>query len=189
MVDDKCMDFEKKFVYHTAPVLLGIKPAGLFSVKAGEYDAQKSKYFNSRVRCKGFKLKTLCKCNDRQLMLLYHEESLLRQLSDTANAELLRRFGYNDELTLAEMLEKLSENIKENCTFPHEIGIFLGYPIEDVRGFIENKGENFKLCGYWKVYGDVEKAQKTFNSYNKCRAYLNEKLNQGTNIYQILKIS
>ena len=36
--------------------------------------------------------------------------------------------------------------------FPHEIGLLLGYPPEDVSGFIENGGKNFLCSGYWKVY-------------------------------------
>lgn len=59
----------------------------------------------------------------------------------------------------------------------------------DVVGFIENKGENFKLCGAWKVYGSVEKAKRTFSNYDKCRFFLCNKLNEGEDIYQALKIS
>ena len=61
--------------------------------------------------------------------------------------------------------------IKRMCAdeeFPHEIGLFLGYPPEDVRGFIENGAENCKCVGCWKVYGNVEAAKKTFAKYKKC---------------------
>ena len=52
--------------------------------------------------------------------------------------------------------------------FPHEIGLFLSYPPEDVQGFIENRAQNYKEIGVWKVYGDEEKARKTFAKYKKC---------------------
>ena len=61
---------------------------------------------------------------------------------------------------------------KRICTqddFPHEIGFFLGYPPEDVVGFIENNGKNFKFCGCWKVYSDVNEAEKRFHMYRKCK--------------------
>ena len=73
--------------------------------------------------------------------------------------------------------------------FPHEIGIFLGYPLEDVDGFITHQGENCKLCGCWKVYGNVEQARRTFANYEKCRVFLCAKLSKGCNILQALKIS
>lgn len=57
----------------------------------------------------------------------------------------------------------------EGKEFPHEIGIFLGYPIWDVEGFIEHKGQNYKFCGYWKVYQDVEGAKLKFKEYDRIR--------------------
>ena len=92
-------------------------------------------------------------------------------------------------MTLESLLERLSGRIRQCAQFPHEIGLFLDYPTEDVQGFIENQGENYVLCGYWKVYGNAEKAKHTFESYDKCRKFLCNKLNQGYDIYQALKIS
>lgn len=48
--------------------------------------------------------------------------------------------------------------------FPHEIGLFLGYPLEDVQGFIENRAEGYKCVGCWKVYGDEEYAKQEFRA-------------------------
>ena len=91
-------------------------------------------------------------------------------------------------MPLDECLERLSERTK--CDdFPHEIGIFLGYPAEDVRGFVENGGCNYKLCGCWKVYGSVESARRKFAAYDRCREYLCGRLEQGEDLYQALKIS
>ena len=45
---------------------------------------------------------------------------------------------------------------------PHEIGVFLGYPIWDVKGFIDNKGKDFKYCGTWKVYNNTDYAKIYF---------------------------
>ena len=91
--------------------------------------------------------------------------------------------------SLEKDLNRLSKRIAEESEFPHEIGIFLGYPTEDVEGFIANKGDNFKLCGCWKVYGDEEKAKRLFINYDRCRSFLCNKLNEGSDIYRALKIS
>ena len=53
--------------------------------------------------------------------------------------------------------------------FPHEIGLFLGYPLEDVTGFIAAGGAEYRCSGCWKVYGDVEQAQHLFRRYAACR--------------------
>ena len=52
--------------------------------------------------------------------------------------------------------------------FPHEVGLFLSYPPEDVKGFIDHRANNFKCAGLWKVYGDEEKARLLFAKYRKC---------------------
>ena len=46
----------------------------------------------------------------------------------------------------------------ESGEFPHEVGLFLSYPPEDVKGFIDHRANDFKCAGLWKVYGDEEKA-------------------------------
>ena len=66
------------------------------------------------------------------------------------------------------MLFRSSRRLQESGDFPHEIGLFLGYPPEDVRGFIENHAEGYKFVGCWKVYGDEKSAKKQFARYKKC---------------------
>ena len=97
--------------------------------------------------------------------------------------------GYPSDCDVDSYIDFLSKRIRASEEFPHEIGIFLGYPIEDVEGFIENRGENFKICGYWKVYGCPEKAKYIFSNYEKCRKFLSNRLNDGVDFYHALKIS
>lgn len=68
---------------------------------------------------------------------------------------------------LEEMLDALQ--LRLTCgAFPHEIGLFLGYPPEDVEGFRLHRGRDYKLCGCWKVYSDVEGARQCFRRYARC---------------------
>ena len=81
--------------------------------------------------------------------------------------------GYTDfsgEGCLATLTRRLAQ-----CEdFPHEIGVFLDYPLEDVIGFIHNRGSGFCCLGCWKAYSNAEAAEKTFALYRKCReVYLN----------------
>lgn len=145
--------------------------------------------FNERAASGGMRIRILRRLASRTLILIYNERLLQKQLDNRSHCEILSRFGYTPSMTIDESLDRLSERISEDGDFPHEVGSFLGYPPEDVEGFIRNKGENFKLCGCWKVYGDVEKARRTFESYSKCRKFLCNKLSQGFDIYHTLKIS
>lgn len=192
MSKEECRRFEKKLAFHTAPSLLGIKCASLFTLSRSEFDiGGNARRFNRRAAARGLKIKVLreeSSCAGRSLILVYSPKLLAARLSAPENRELLREYGYTDDMPLDGCLERLSERTK--CDdFPHEIGIFLGYPAEDVRGFVENGGCNYKLCGCWKVYGSVESARRKFAAYDRCREYLCGRLEQGEDLYQALKIS
>ena len=89
----------------------------------------------------------------------------------TANSGLASRFPNKIEFpdyTADELLDQLAERLCCEGDFPHEIGVFLGYPLADVIGFIQNRGKSFTTCGYWKVYTDPTAAQAEFDRYKKC---------------------
>ncbi|MDR0615627.1 MAG: DUF3793 family protein [Synergistaceae bacterium] len=103
------------------------------------------------------------------LLLAYRDAPLLEALSSEGARELLLEYGYSDGFTspapyVNEIIFRFREGIQ------HEIGLFLGYPCEDVRGFIENKGRNSKISGYWKVYGDKTGALKKFKEFKRAEA-------------------
>ena len=83
-------------------------------------------------------------------------------------AALLQEAGYPENVSLEILLSQLERRFETGKDFPHEIGLFLGYPPSDVRGFIEKGARRAKLTGYWKVYSNVEEAKKTFARYRKC---------------------
>ena len=56
--------------------------------------------------------------------------------------------------------------------FPHEIGLFLSYPPEDVLGFILNKACNHKCIGCWKVYGDEQAAKTSFEGTKNAAKFI-----------------
>ncbi|MDE5738347.1 MAG: DUF3793 family protein [Oscillospiraceae bacterium] len=186
----ECIRFEQKIAFHMAPSLLGIKCANLISLNQTEFNIPEHlEYFNKKLSTKGLVLKILCTHHNKTLVLLYNKILLEHQLHKQKNFEILEKYGYQKSATLEERLHLLSTRIESSEQFPHEIGVFLGYPADDILGFIKNKGENYMFCGYWKVYHNPEHAKKVFLNYDKCRNFLCNKLNQGYHIYQALKIS
>ena len=73
----------------------------------------------------------------------------------------------------------------KNNSFPHEIGAFLGYPAQDINGFINHKDEGVLLVGEWKVYSDVEGAKKAFRRYCSCRNALVKRIDKGNSLADI----
>ena len=76
------------------------------------------------------------------------------------------------------LVSRLVERFAE-CGMPPEVGVFLDYPLEDVVGYIENKGVGCRTIGCWKVYGDVEQAERRFVQFKRCRDVFSRKLSEG----------
>jgi len=182
--------FEKKLAFHAAPSLLGIKASSMLSLKKSELNVEKNiSRFNSRATIRDLKIDILCECGEKALVLVYNRRLLEKRFESPEILSFMEKYGYSSDMTLEERINRLSERIGGCGDFPHEVGIFLDYPLEDVIGFIENNGANYKLCGCHKVYGDEVRAARVFSNYVKCRNFLCSKLNMGNDIYQALKIS
>ena len=96
----------------------------------------------------------VCACSARFLLLVYSKPQLERRMADPQVQHVLRHFAYPVGQPLDVLLRNLKRRIAMSKDFPHEIGLFLGYPIEDVVDCsIRRKG--CKLSGLWKVYGDA----------------------------------
>ena len=72
--------------------------------------------------------------------------------------------------------------------FPHEIGLLLGYPPEDVIGFIENRGQNPLYIGYWKVYSNLEECRKVFAGYDQAREKVIHMVSSGMTVKNIMEL-
>ncbi len=173
---------------HCAPTLLGAKAASLVSLPYKDFPdlPQLAKEYTGQYAACGLAFLPLCECKQRRLLLVYRPASLKNSLSAPQAAAILRGFGYDTGQGLDGMLAALRGRFAGACGFPHEIGLFLDYPPKDVQAFIETGGEGCKLCGYWKVYHDVEAARERFACFDACRACLGRMLAAGNTISQLL---
>ena len=156
-----------------APTLAGLKTGSLFSCPYESRNALLGELsrLNRLFRPRALRLIALRFAERRALLYLYRPAELERDLSCRCAREILAEAGYGDSCC-GSCLQCLIRRLHEGGEFPHEIGLFLSYPPDDVRGFIDNKARNFKLSGQWKVYGDEEKALALFEKYKKCtRSY------------------
>lgn len=120
---------------------------------------------------------------DRLLIYFYSKKLLKNMLDNTSVRAFLRNFGYPNSAEINDILEFIKYRFKGGL--PHEIGLFLGIPLEDVEGFITNKGENYLYCGYWKVYSNIDYCMKIFELYSNLRK---EVMNLIAEEYKFLEI-
>ncbi len=178
------MNFEMMLAFHAGPALAGIKPSNMVSCEYRDIDEMQRclDETNLYMNKKGIIIRPLKRMRNRMLVLVYRYNKLHETVFKKENFEYLKQAGYPVEEDLNCMLCYLEQRLQNSCTFPHEVGIFLGYPLEDVVGFVENQGKNCKLAGCWKVYGEPEKAQVLFNRYERCRNCICRRIKQGESI-------
>lgn len=158
---------EEMLVKHCSPTLAGMKTGSMFTCQYDSVNEMRNfvRQWNRTLSQKGLRVLPLRFHEKSALIYIYRPTKLRQDLTNETACLILSARGYTTE-TPERCVVRLVQRMAEYAEFPHEIGLFLGYPPEDVYGFIENKA--CKCCGCWKVYSDVEAAQKTFAKYKKC---------------------
>ncbi|MDR1630633.1 MAG: DUF3793 family protein [Oscillospiraceae bacterium] len=177
---------EHFLVQHCAPTLAGLKMANLFNCPVASA-AELQTYLrqaNRHLNAKNVFAEALREGGGRALIFVYRKNILQAALLTEAVSQFLSTYGY-DCGSCDSCLARLKERCASSQGFPHEIGVFLGYPLEDVVGFIVNGGKNSKSSGMWKVYGDTQQAEKLFAQYNKCKKIYMKLFSAGQSVTQL----
>jgi hypothetical protein len=180
------MSFEEYLIGNCSPTLASLKTGSLFCAGYTSWEEMQYQleYWNQALESKGVFLTVLRRSPSRALVYLCRKSHLLRDLQQKDIQAFLKKQGYTD-FSLEGALRKLKENMTEKADFPHEIGLFLGYPLEDVEGFLLHGGQNCKCTGCWKVYGNEQHAQKQFARFRKCQQVYRRLWEKGTSIRRL----
>lgn len=170
---------EQELISLAAPTLAGIKPGSLFSMQISSDELT-----HLCAQLPGLRLVVLSQAQ-KKLLYLFRPEQLSLILHRPEVQRFLLPLGYTS-FTIGAALHHLRTRLAHTSGFPHEIGIFLGYPLEDVQGFIQHHGQNCLLSGCWKVYAHVEAAQRTFADYHTCRQQLLQRYAEGAPLRQLI---
>ena len=173
-----------QMVLQCSPLFTGLKVSNLLIVP-GEDEADLSEILEGT----GIEYAALTELKDRTIFFLYRRERLCRWLEKEENRSFLEDYGFRD-CTLDDILHIVSVRYRAysagHGAFPHEIGILLGYPVQDVKGFVVNDGRNYLCSGYWKVYGNLSEARKTFRKYELAKETLLRRILEGISIRNII---
>jgi Protein of unknown function (DUF3793) len=175
-----------------AEVLLGTKPANLVNVAnrfrpCGRNLYQLWKKHGADLLLEsGIEAMEMIDRGSSVLLLLYCPNQLRDLLACKSVAVILQKAGYsspsNAEQTLLELQSRLATE-----RFPHEIGIFLGYPLKDVVGFMGWARISFTCQGPWKIFGDPSESLRLAESHRQCRYMMSCQLASGGNPHYSLK--
>ena len=178
---------KRTLIEHAAPTLAGLKTANMFNYKfkSKEQLTEELILLNRELNEKGLYLDVLRESCQTVLLYVYRKNQLLEELKEVRTRQLLTELGYHHQATIPDLLNRLKQRLSSSDEFPHEIGIFLDYPLGDVIGFIKNSGQNYKCAGCWKVYCNECETMKLFHKYRKCRNIYRSLWQNGRSVVQL----
>lgn len=167
-------------------VLAGVKPANLISLvnrtrSCGRnlYQLWQSHNEGLAARLGDLTFKVLQTRQGALLLLCYNQGHLERHLSHAGIRTLLHKSGYRADATCAALLDEMCSRIGANDSFPHEIGLFIGYPAKDVAAFMGMVKLPFACQGPWKIYGNPDQSLCLAEQYRCCRRRMSAVLSSG----------
>lgn len=178
-------NYQETIASQCAQVLMDVKPSNLLILTREE-----EAYFLEMQDFPGISCLRLYEGEKKSTWFLYRADMLESTLMWPQTRQFLETCGYHPMTdTMDSMLERLAERFtayKEGTMdFPHEMGIFLGYPLADVKGFIEHQGKNYLCSGYWKVYQNEHKARRTFQMYQTVKELVLHLVSEGMGLQEI----
>lgn len=179
-------NIETQLALQCAPLITGLKVSNLLIIPKGNEEVVK-RILNRT----GISFYRLIQTRTKTTFLLFRRNELEEFLSDENVKNVFIRAGYKS-LQIGKILRTFSLRyeayMQGDKSFPHEMGLLLGYPVEDVVGFVENNGKNFLYSGYWKVYENQKAKVKLFDKYKVAEETLIHLLSNGLSMSDIIDI-
>ena len=172
---------ERLLAFHSSPAICGIKAANLISLDY--YESLQEEIGELNLKYPNICLYTLQKKNNKVLLLVFRKKVLEKHLFEDNTKEFLTHLGYNTS-SIDSMLEGLVSRMELDA-FPHEVGVFLGYSLEDIKAFMD--GHECLYVGYWKVYSDVEAKKELFERFTRCRDCVTKLVKRGYSLENFMK--
>lgn len=148
------------------PVILGSKPCEILNISKNDCLKQNkinqiNDFFESCTKV-SYQIITL---EDKSIRILFYNKNSLEEIFKNKRCvNFLKFLGYPNYTNVCEYIEILVYKLYSN-EFPHEIGIFLGYPLKDVIGFMGYSNYEFIETKAWRIYGNPEDSYKTYDKF------------------------
>lgn len=142
----------------TAEVLAGVKPANLLRINNRHYPCGRNMYqlwqqYGQELLASSPIVAAIMRSSDSGILLLLYSPTLLqRRLNSRSARVFLHSLSYRDPHNINKTLSDLTGHFVDD-EFPHEIGLFLGYPLKDVTAFMGRTKLTATAQRLWKIYG------------------------------------
>lgn len=178
------LQFEDKLIRFCSPTLLKMKAGNIFNIEEDFDELEEClNYYNHLCNQKDIYLVSIAHHHHCHMIYVYQKNKLQNIFHNPKFRSLFLQYQYplND---IDDFLNGLKQRLNGQ-NFPHEIGLFLGYPFLDVLSFIE--GKPHKYIGYWKVYSHIPQSIQTFDKYKKCTQEMKRRFQNGKRIQELIQ--
>ena len=104
--------------------------------------------------------------NDTVKILFYNINNLKKVLKDHRKVNFLVSRGFSKDMNEIDYIEYLINQLQKNI-IPPEIGIFFGYPVKDVIGYIGHPSLKRTEVKGWEYYGNPRISYKVYETFNE----------------------
>ena len=204
---EECLEseFVRTLVCQAGLVIAGHKPAAVFGFTPRAWKAEGDGDHRRRralsvellsayaagMHAYGVRLAGLSRHADGLMLLAWRPAQVAGLLADAGNRTFLAGEGLpadDADALMAALVSRLRAYYAGRAAFPHEIGLVLGYPLEDVRGFLADGGRGAKVVGRWRCYGNVEAARCRFDELGRHERECRRLYAQGTPVRDLLRM-
>ncbi len=154
----------------TAEVIAGVKPANLLRISNRAYSCGRNMYqlwqrYGDELLENSSMVATALLCDTNGVLLLIYSPTLLqRRLNSRSSRAFLASLHYRNPQHIAKTLADLTSHFIDG-EFPHEIGLFLGYPLKDIRAFMGRSQLKVTAQRLWKIYGHTRRSHALADLY------------------------
>ena len=165
----------KRILEMLGAVILGSKPAEIINVPGSKEDkkiklSQIEAFFSN---CSRITYRIITTHDGGKRVLFINEKSMEKVLVNKRCINFLKFVGYSSDYQLNDYMDELVFRLQSE-EFPHEIGVFLGYPLKDVLGFMGYGKNELVEVRNWRIYGDKEISYEVYNNFMRDKAIMKE---------------
>ena len=108
-------------------------------------------------------------------LIFYHIEACRRLLLMPQVKTFLRKqgFGYGSKTinNPERLIDYCLKEYQQNGSLPVEMGLFMGIPLKDVKGYIKADKQDHIMTVGWQIYGQLHPSLTLANLYRRLRQY------------------
>ena len=171
-MESKVQQFERWVFLNASSVLLSEKTGELLSLNLKEMEMEQAEVeagLEDLAIKWGIHYRLLFESNGLLKMIIYQEDRVQEVLDEAPFCVMGAQLNYRYPLQADGFIDEVKERWEAFGCVPHEIGIALGYPLDDVFGYmgllpLACKG----VCG-WRVYGCMKESQRRSSAFSNAR--------------------